>query len=439
VAAVVVLAAVTTAEEAIRRPADLARAGIPHQCSRADPHLKAVIAVGPLFLCFLVIFSKPVNSYCGHSESTVGLTRRQAAADFQAALQMDEGFFVPELTAPKAGGFITPTRDGVESLGIIGALSQINTDASTEYFSLCQGTDGALYGTPEDAATKNSPEMWFVEDAVAGLKTLSRLDAINVGQLLAWIFSCLRDDGGFNDEPGVLDNAIWNTYSAVHALVLLGQSFDMPKTVQGVLQYHCSDGGFASVPGGESSLQTTFYGASLLAFCNRLSAIDANLTAGYVISYYNDLQHSFGNGVFYTSSAVAILSYLNKLDLINSTGVAAYVLACQSNKHGGFKVSPDAQDEDVRNSWAALTCLATLNLVSLLSEEFAVLESPVWTGDDGTTTPTNTAPAMPLLPSPLQLLLLAAGTFMVALFVIIVGAPFSSTKKTKLVRKKRRR
>jgi hypothetical protein len=136
---------------------------------------------------------------------------------------------------------------------------------------------------------------------------------------------------------------------------------------------------------------------------------------------------------------VAVLKHLDKLDSINSTGVGAYVLACQSNRHGGFRVSPEAQDEDVRNSWAALKCLTTLNLVSLLDEEFTVLENPVWTGEDGTTTPTDTTPAVPLFPSPLELLLLAFGTSAVVLVVIIVGAPFSSTRKRKLVRKKRRR
>jgi prenyltransferase beta subunit len=401
--------------------------------------LKAAVAVGLLFLCFFLPFPNPVSGHSERNGSSLATTRREAVVDFQRALQMSEGFLVPELTAPKAGGFITPTRNGVESLGILDALSEIDTDAAAGYFSSCQGTDGAIYGTPKDATTKNSPEMWFVDDAVTGLMTLSRLDAIDLGRLVTWIFSCLRDDGGFNDEPGVPDNAIWNTYSAVCALVLLGQSFNTLKTAQSVLQYYCLDGGFSVIPGDESSLQSTFYGVSVLAFCNRLTAINASLTASYVLSYYDDVQHSFGHGVFYTSSAVAVLKHLDKLDSINSTGVGAYVLACQSNRHGGFRVSPEAQDEDVRNSWVALKCLTTLNLVSLLDEEFTVLENPVWTGEDGTTTPTDTTPAVPLFPSPLELLLLAFGTSAVVLVVIIVGAPFSSTRKRKLVRKKRRR
>ena len=398
-------------------------------------------------LIFFLVVSLPIIQACDAQFDTgpYQTTRRNAVIDFLAALQLEEGGFVPYLTASSSNCFLDPAMQGVEALSVVGGIASINKETLTSYVASCQDDNGAMYSSPAQAEGRGPPDMWSVDDAVTILSALGRLDAIDTGKLAAWILACQREDGGFNDVPGVTDTAIWQTYSAVRALVMLGVSFSKSKVVQNILTYYHEDGGFSIWQDDSSLLQATFYAVTVLALCDGLDGIDVDLTASFVMSHYNSTVCSFGYrspSIFYTYSAVMTLKYLGRLYLVNTTGVAAFVLSCQSHKHGGFKARPDAERETVTSCRNAVLCLSALDLLSLLDEEFAVEEEPEWTGDEET--PTTTTPTTTFtvgLSDVGVFLLVVAGVALAVLLMVMAVQYFQYTqrRKRKKVRRIRRR
>lgn len=402
------------------------------------PSLRAILPA--LFLWLVVVL--PLAPIGASSTDTLASsepsTRRTAVAEFVAALQIDEGSFVDKLTAPKSVAFTGITRRGVEALSASNALASMNQQAAATYVGACQGSNGAIYGTPKEVPN-GAHAMWFVDDAVTTLSVLHRLDAINIGHLIAWTLACQRADGGFNDDPNQPDTAIWNTYCAVRALVALGASFSKSSVIQNLLTYYCADGGFATWPGDPSDFQATFYGVATLSLCGGLGAIDVDLTASYIRGNYDAGEGSFGSGVFYTYSGCMSLNLLGRLSLINATRVAAYLLSSQRHRHGGFAVGPGIESEEIDSCWSALLCLSFLSLLPLLDEEFEVLEKPVWTGDGDTTTTTTTTPTTPPISiTPAELVVLGIMVGAVVFFVALFLVRESPHKTKKNVRKRRR-
>lgn len=367
-------------------------------------------------------------------------TRRTAVINFLAALQMEEGCFVDQLDSPRRSGFLTLLREGVEPLSILNALSAINEEAAISYVASCQGSNGAIYSTPDAEANEQAPEMWGVDDAVTTLSAMSALDRIDLNQMISWILATQRSDGGFNDEPGITDYAIWNTYSAVRVLVALGTSFNKPSVIESLLTYYNSDGGFSLSPGGTSTLRWTFYGVSALALLGGLGEINAEPTTNYVLEHYHTTDNSFDHNLLSTYSGIKTLKVLGTLNTVNSTGIGIFVLSCQSQWHGGFQARPEAGlHEAISNCRRAILSLSTLDMMSWLDEEFDVLEEPVWTGDDNTATPPTTPPTTTLPPPPSPEILVGFTIVLVAIttFVVVVVAPRSSKKKKKIRKRKR--
>jgi hypothetical protein len=228
------------------------------------------------------------------------------------------------------------------------------------------------------------------------------------------------------------DFAIWNTWAAVRALVGLGASFDKRGIIDNLLAYYGENGGFSLQPEGTSGLLYTFYGVNGMALLGGLGKIDANLTTNYVMSFYNSADYSFNHWLMDTYFGCAILNSLGTLARIDSTGVGAFVLSCQSQWHGGFQSRPGVGFvEAISNCRWAILCLSTLNLLSLLDGSFTVLADPVWTGGTSTTTTPTTTPTT-TVPQPLALgmLFVFAVCFVAALvFILVVMAPRSPRKK----------
>jgi prenyltransferase beta subunit len=164
-----------------------------------------------------------------------------------------------------------------------------------------------------------------------------------------------------------------------------------------------------------------------LKLLGELVRVDHAKTVQYVLDYYDGASCSFGYGsgaafrgyVLTTYQGVLMLQWLNALSAINATGVAAFVLSCQSIEDGGFLSFPDFVKSDIWSSWAALGCLTVLGRLDLLQAEFRVAKEPVWTGAEYPTT-TSTLPTTPRLEDVLAVVLVITlgGTFGACLFLV---------------------
>lgn len=392
-----------------------------------------------LLLFFPQFLTPTINSGLIYSsgKSSYYLTRSTAIADFLQALQMLDGSFVAKLESPLSSAFIGTTYDGVVPLAALNKLGTINQDTTRDYVWRCQGSNGAIYPTPQAALQEGTPEIRSAAHAVTILTLLNGLNGLDTSALISFISACQRPDGGFNDQPSVSDYAIWNTYYAVSALLGIGATFSFQDVADSLMTYYNVDGGFSLAPGGSSDLGSTFYGVETLRLCSQLSQLDAPATRSYVLTFYDDESASFGNSLMNTLYGCTILNTLGNLALINTTGVGEFVLNCQSLEHGGFKSRPDAISEATSNCRRAVQCLGTLNLLSLLDAQITINEHPVWEGGTGTT-PTTSPPPFPVIPLGLIILGCIGFVTITLTFVVFLVSPRNPKKKVKKIKKRTR-
>lgn len=218
--------------------------------------------------------------------------------------------------------------------------------------------------------------------AMADMLDDERLDKIKVGSFIA---NLQQDDGSFaGDEWGEIDTRF--SYCALSGLSLLGLlQYDQPteegnpcridieKAAKYVASCRNFDGGFGCVPGAESHAGQVFTCIGALSIAKHLHLLGSDSTD--LLSWWlSERQCDSGglNGrpekqadVCYSWWILSSLSILGRVDWINKSKLARFILKCQDNDDGGIADRPD----DMPDVFHTFFGISGLSLLGYLHEE----------------------------------------------------------------------
>ena len=330
-------------------------------------------------------------------EAAQHLTRRQAAINFIAGLQLPAGGFVMWLDSSEEEEGILQAVEALRALVPLQGLSAINREKLIEFIAKRQTSSGGFVSSLDYSG--EIPEIGDAYSVAYILAHLNAFDAINKTALLNWILSCYHpEDGRFtlfskNDKPDVYkdDYGVFDTVTGVLALYWMKDldKINLEKTIEYILSCYQSDGGFSgSIHDSTSSYPDTEWCIRALYRLNALDRINREKTINYILQFYNATSQTFiAPGLPLTSAyrGTVMLGMLHATDRINTTKIIDLVLSCQSNLHGGFTITPDKNNtrwykESVEATRLAVEMLDAVGAINRLDEPFSVLYKPEWYG-----------------------------------------------------------
>ena len=384
------------------------------------------------------------------------LTRRRAAINFIAGLQLPDGSFVLWLDSPEEEEGISQAELALRALTILGGVNAINREKLIEFIAERQMDNGGFVGSLDYSG--EIPEIADAYSVAYVLAQLNAFNAINKTAFLNWILSCYHpEDGRFtiyskNEKPDVYrdDYGVFHTVMGVLALYWMGEldKINLEKTIEYIMACYRSDGGFStSLHSEDSGYPDTYWCIRALYRLNALDRIDREKTINYILQFYNSTSQTFiAPGIPLTSAyrGTVILGMLHATDKINTTKIIDLILSCQSNLHGGFAGTPDKNDtrwykECLESTTMAVEMLEAVSAVDKLNETFSVLYKPEWYGkpyipqhhenDDSTSNHENTK---------LDPVAVAGNLLIVGFSIVIFSIIYQRHKKEKRLKKLKR-
>lgn len=207
------------------------------------------------------------------------------------------------------------------ALHLLGAENQLNDEELLSWVSSCQKENGGFAASP-----RHDPHLLFTLSAIQILALMDRLDVLNVPKVVEYISSLQNENGSFRgDIYGEVDTRF--SYCAISACTLLKQkdAIRFDKAVEFVLSCQNPDGGFGIVPGTESH--------SGQVFC-----------------------------------CIGALSIAQAMDLLNRPDLTAWWLCERQTASGGLNGRPEKL-QDVCYTWWCLSCLHILNKLRFYSKK----------------------------------------------------------------------
>lgn len=199
------------------------------------------------------------------------------------------------------------------------------------------------------AAVNHDPHILHTLSAIQILILYERCDSkvFDIDKCVAYIKSLQQADGCFfGDKWGEIDTRF--TFCALASLKLLGRldAINLDKAVEFIMRCHNQiDGGFGSKPGSESHAAYVYCCVGALAIAQRLHLIDANQLGWWLAE--RQMPSGGLNGrpeklpdLCYSWWCLASMKIIDRFHWINQNKLFRFMLACQDEEQGGFSDRP---------------------------------------------------------------------------------------------------
>lgn len=240
---------------------------------------------------------------------------------------------------------------GLNALYIMNVLdaqqdtSQVEIPKALEFIKKCQNpSDGGF-----TAAPNHDSHLLHTLSAVQLLVILNKCikEYIDTERCVQYVKSLQQPDGSFfGDKWGEIDTRF--SCCALATLKLLNRldAIDLDKAVDFVLACRNEiDGGFGRMPGSESHTAYVYCCISSLAIANRLDDIDKEALGQWLSE--RQLPSGGLNGrpeklpdLCYSWWCLSSMKMINKMHLIDHKRLLSFILACQDDEQGGFSDRP---------------------------------------------------------------------------------------------------
>ncbi|EGC35627.1 hypothetical protein DICPUDRAFT_152036 [Dictyostelium purpureum] len=230
---------------------------------------------------------------------------------------------------------------GLTSLNLLGALEKMDKEEIIQWILSCQKPNGGFSGN-----TLHDDHLLSTLSAIQILVQLDSLDRIDINPVIEYIVKLQQEDGSFfGDQWGEIDTRF--SYVAILTLSLLGalDRINVNKAVEFIDRCKNFDGGFGSIPGAESHAGQIFTCVSALALVNRLDLVDIDKLGWWLCE--RQLPNGGLNGrpekssdVCYSWWVISSLCTIDRLNWINTEKLKNYILKCQDNETGGVADKP---------------------------------------------------------------------------------------------------
>uniref|UniRef100_A0A5S6QWT0 Geranylgeranyl transferase type-2 subunit beta n=1 Tax=Trichuris muris TaxID=70415 RepID=A0A5S6QWT0_TRIMR len=260
----------------------------------------------------------------------------------------------------------------LSALDLIGDLEVINRDDVIAFVFQCRHENGGF-----GASDGHDPHILHTLSAIQILIMYGCLDLLDVDQTVQYIGSLQQPDGSFaGDEWGEIDTRF--SFCAVASLALLDRlnTIDLKAAVDYVLKCRNFDGGFGTRPGSESHSGQVYCCLGVLSIARELSRVDVDKLGWWLCE--RQCESGGLNGrpeklpdVCYSWWVLASLAIIGRQSWIDKNCLRRFILACQEEEQGGIADRPG----DEPDPFHTLFGLAGL---SLLGEECLEKVNPVF-------------------------------------------------------------
>lgn len=237
---------------------------------------------------------------------------------------------------------------GINALYLMSALDgqePPEAEKALSFIKQCQTEDGGF-----SAAPRHDPHILHTLSAIQVLVILQKCNQteyINTEKCVNYIKSLQQDDGSFcGDKWGEVDTRF--TFCALAALRLLNrmEAINLEKAVQFIMDCNNQiDGGFGSKPGSESHAAYVYCCVGSLSLANRLDLVDAEQLGWWL--FERQLPSGGLNGrpeklpdLCYSWWCLSSMKMINRIHLINHKRLVEFIMACQDEEQGGFSDRP---------------------------------------------------------------------------------------------------
>lgn len=237
----------------------------------------------------------------------------EKALEFTRTCQRDDGGFAAALDHDS---HLVHTLSAVQILIILDKLNPefINIESCVKYVKSLQQEDGSFFGDKWGEVDTR-----FSFCALATLKLLNRLDAINLDKAVEFVISCNNPiDGGFGSKPGSESHSAY-VYCCVGSLAIAGQLklIDVDQLGRWLAQRQLPSGGLNGRPEKLPDLCYSWWCLASLEIIGKTQTIDHEKLVKFILACQDDEQGGFsdrpGNMVdpYHTMFGVASLSLIS--------------------------------------------------------------------------------------------------------------------------------
>lgn len=236
---------------------------------------------------------------------------------------------------------------GINALYLMSALEDKfppEVEKALIFIKQCQTEDGGF-----SAAPRHDPHILHTLSAIQVLVILNKCEPeyINVEKCVNYIRSLQQEDGSFfGDKWGEVDTRF--SFCALASLKLLNRldAINMEKAVKFIMDCNNQiDGGFGSKPGSESHAAYVYCCVGCLSLAGRLDLVDAD-QLGWWLSE-RQLPSGGLNGrpeklpdLCYSWWCLSSMRMINRIHLIDHERLIEFIMACQDEEQGGFSDRP---------------------------------------------------------------------------------------------------
>ncbi|KAF2071018.1 hypothetical protein CYY_007661 [Polysphondylium violaceum] len=230
---------------------------------------------------------------------------------------------------------------GLTALNLMNSIDKMNKQELIDWLLSCQKPNGGFGGN-----THHDDHLLSTLSAIQILVQFDSLDKLDIDSVVNYIVKLQQEDGSFiGDQYGEVDTRF--SFVAILALSLLGHldKINQDKAVEFINKCKNFDGGYGSIPGAESHAGQIYTCVGALAILNRLDTIDIDNLGWWLCE--RQLPNGGLNGrpekssdVCYSWWVVSSLSTIDRLDWIDNDKLKTYILKCQDNETGGVADKP---------------------------------------------------------------------------------------------------
>ncbi|XP_042420051.1 geranylgeranyl transferase type-2 subunit beta 1-like isoform X2 [Zingiber officinale] len=250
---------------------------------------------------------------------------------------------------------------GLTTLDLLNEIEAVKPDEIVQWIMQCQDIGSGGFG----GNVGHDPHLLYTLSAVQVLALLNRLDVLDIDKVSDFLrmivqlyllvhLSLYLDVAGLQNEDGSFSGDMWGevdtrfSYIAICCLSLLGQlsKINVESAVNYIVSCKNLDGGFGSIPGGESHAGQIFCCVGTLAITGSLHHVDRDLLGWWLCE--RQCKDGGLNGrpekladVCYSWWVLSSLVMIDRVHWIDKEKLTRFILNCQDKENGGISDRPD--------------------------------------------------------------------------------------------------
>lgn len=312
-------------------------------------------------------------------------TRRDAIITYVRALQAPEGYFHAYLEAPPPfaldgtmAGY-SEALDAYNTLRYIDRAAFVNWTQTKEFLSTLVDDETGLLNLTGD----NGPNVGTCFDAVTFYIDIGLGNIIDFDAIADYVAGFQHSNGGFYLESSSSSSTLIGTYFALNTLNLVGKLYliDIQKSKNFVMSCIDEGGGYSNIPNSSTNIFVTPAGIMLTDILELSNEDMRNRTTTYLLQNWNDEKGADIEEDLYITERIAwSFCLLGRKDFIDNGKMFSWLLDLQKHWNGAFVGYPEADIEQERlvNAKYVTHILSMYEGISLLDEDFSVVEEPIW-------------------------------------------------------------